>query len=311
MKNHAFLIKAHKEPELVARIIKILAKENHFFFLHIDAKTKNFYDFVRAVDGINNIIFLQPRISVHHACVSMLECNLRLFREAFSFNKKIDYFHLISGQDYPLRSNEVFDSFFENNDKSYMGLDTIEFRNACMPIKYSGRVNYWWLNKKSLISKIYNHSLMKPISYIFRRDEIPDLWGGWEWCSLTYPVVKFILEQTEKNPQFLSRFNHTSCSDELYIPTIAHKYKNELNIEDRTPLRYVSWIPKSRKNVPEKKRPYILNEEDYYDIINSQAFFCRKIDSQASKKLLDLIDQNRNAAFDFNHCDRIICAEIV
>ena len=31
--------------------------------------------------------------------------------------------------------------FFENNDKSYMALDTIEFRNACMPIKYNRRVN--------------------------------------------------------------------------------------------------------------------------------------------------------------------------
>ena len=52
-------------------------------------------------------------------------------------------------------------------------------------------------------------------------------------------------------------------------------------------------------------RPYILNEEDFLDIINSQAFFCRKVDLQESKKLLDLIDQNRNAKIDFYHCNRI------
>lgn len=57
MPNHAFLIMAHKSPELFGRIVKMLARPNHFFFVHIDAYTANFGVFKKAVSDIDNVVF--------------------------------------------------------------------------------------------------------------------------------------------------------------------------------------------------------------------------------------------------------------
>jgi len=40
MKNHAFLILAHRQPALLGRIVRILAEENHYFFIFIDEKSR-------------------------------------------------------------------------------------------------------------------------------------------------------------------------------------------------------------------------------------------------------------------------------
>lgn len=38
MKNHAFIFQVHKSPELFGRIVRVLAKENHYFFVNVDKK---------------------------------------------------------------------------------------------------------------------------------------------------------------------------------------------------------------------------------------------------------------------------------
>ena len=52
MKNHAFLILAHNQPELLSRIVSVLKAPNHYFFIHVDAKCE---DFQRFRDAINRI----------------------------------------------------------------------------------------------------------------------------------------------------------------------------------------------------------------------------------------------------------------
>ncbi len=42
-----------------------------------------------------------------------------LFREALK-NKDITYMHVVSGEDYPVKSPEIIYNFYENNNKIYM-----------------------------------------------------------------------------------------------------------------------------------------------------------------------------------------------
>ena len=59
-----------------------------------------------------NCYFLKGKenMEVAHGGYSQIDCTLRLLRKAYDAG--MDYFHLISGQDYPCRSNEEFDAFF-------------------------------------------------------------------------------------------------------------------------------------------------------------------------------------------------------
>ena len=38
--NHAFLIQAHNQPQLLKLIVDLLDSSNHFFYIHIDLKSK-------------------------------------------------------------------------------------------------------------------------------------------------------------------------------------------------------------------------------------------------------------------------------
>ena len=52
MKNHAFLILAHNQPELLSRIVSVLMAPHHYFFIHVDAKCEDFQGFRDAINRI-------------------------------------------------------------------------------------------------------------------------------------------------------------------------------------------------------------------------------------------------------------------
>lgn len=88
MKNHAFLFTTHKHPNLLARTPRILAQEDHYFFVHLDSKTKDSNLFEEATIGIKNVIFVE-RMSLCHGGISHLYC---LFEhvEGSNLSTKVD-----------------------------------------------------------------------------------------------------------------------------------------------------------------------------------------------------------------------------
>ena len=140
MKNHAFLFTTHKQPDLLARTLRILTQDNHYFFIHVDAKTTDFNSFREATAGIMNVTFVE-RIPMYHCGISHLYCDMNLLRQVMSSKVHFDYIHKLSGQDYPLRSNQQFDDFFEHTDHSFMYFDAGEFKQSMLPV-YSKMVNY-------------------------------------------------------------------------------------------------------------------------------------------------------------------------
>lgn len=303
MLEHAFLMMVHKSPELFGRIVHILAKDNHHFFINVDKKTANIDDFKQAVRDVKNVTFI-PQMRVHHGSVEQIHCELALYRAAMNASVKIDYFHLISGQDYPLRSNEQFDSFMEQHKgRSFGMIDDDAFREECMKRKYPYRTNVFHPNGHNYLFRILRKLTWRLQLILHVRSYILDCWGGWNWRSLYRPVVTYLLDYVDKNPTFLKRFNHTNCCDEIYFTTLVHPLMDKLDIDGRTPLRYVSWI--APRPISSNQRPYILEEPDFPYVISSQAFFCRKVNLPQSEKLLDMIDEQRGSYFCFEEAHPI------
>lgn len=290
-KNHAFLVIAHKQPLLVKRIVERLQSNNHYFFIHIDKNNKEFDAFKSALNAIDNVVFIE-RMEVYHGGISLVDCELELLKSSFDFDVKIDYYHLISGQDYPLVSNNVFDAFFESNEKSYMLFDSDSDSQKWQSSKYHTRVNLWYLNttNSSLAKCARKLRIPQLLGILVPRKKIPNLTGGWQWFSWHRSVVDYVLKYVNENADYYKRFNHTYLIDELFFHTILNNKFDKLKIEKNNSLRYVSWKP--NRPILEKHRPYILSELDFDLVSNSDAFFCRKIQLPESEKLLDLIDQN-------------------
>ena len=298
MKNHAFLLMVHKQPNLMGRIIRVLAKENHHFFIHVDKKVKRMDEFVDAVKNVHNVHFAKKRVSVYHCGISQLYALMGLFDEALHEEPQMDFFHVISGQDYPVRSNEQFDAFFEKTDHSFMYINSEELQLGT--INNLRLSEDWHLNRTSGRFYKWFYKLHMPhiLGVLFPRKQIPDYWGAWDWFSWSRRVLVFVMDYLNDNPKYVKRFNHTVCPTENIFSTLLKRHCEELGIEHKNPLRYISWHP--HRPIVTTYRPFNFTEEDYMYIIDSKAFFCRKVDENESSKLLDMIDNQRGAFYDID-----------
>lgn len=97
----AYLVFAYQNPQLLKRTIDRLSFENCTFFIHIDKK----YD-IDAFSPIRaaNVVFSDRRIPVYWAEYSGVQAILLLLRQAMNDPQHYDYFILLSGSEYPLRS---------------------------------------------------------------------------------------------------------------------------------------------------------------------------------------------------------------
>ena len=133
--------------------------------------------------------------------------------------------------------------------------------------------------------------LRKLGKHFYFRKPIPNLWGSWNWFSWHRSVVEYVIKEEKTNPRFFKRFHHTYCSDELIFSTLLHRHEKELKIVGSNSLRYINWNKKAegRNNTGS---PLTLNEEEFDEIMESGAFFCRKVHPEVSKKLIEKLRAN-------------------
>lgn len=285
--NHAFLVIAHDSPELLQRIIDRLETSNHFVFVHYDKK----YQCPPLRIHYGECLPDEERICVTNGGFSLIQVELILLWHAMSFHERIDYFHLISGHDYPCVSNDEFDQFFERvpQGRSFMHFDTDE-QHVIWKNKIETRINKWhlreiqcWRGFSYVIEKILN--ILLP-----RKKYDGDLYAGWQWFSWHRSLVEWVLLYCENNPKYLGRFHYTNCSDEVLFHTLLYSHVDKLNIDKDNSLRYIVWRPQR----PTDTLPLVLDKRDYQEIRKSGALFCRKCYCDRSTTLLDLLDNEKN-----------------
>lgn len=292
--KHAFLIMAHNHFKQVDEIISLLSTPNHYFFINIDKKASGGATYIKQCEEKNfNVFFLEgkERMSVAHGGYTMIECTLRLMHKAYGMG--CDYFHLMSGQDYPCRSNVELDKFFKEHEGfSFINMDCENFREECMVKKYPLRVMPWYIHdfphRDIKMIDFCVRAFNKISKHLYIRKSIPNLWGGWQWFSWHKSLAEFVMQQEKENPKYFKRFHHTYCGDELIFQTLFHGREEELHIIKGNALRYINWNKKAKgRNHPGS--PLLLNEEEYDEIVESGAFFCRKVHPAVSSKLLDML----------------------
>lgn len=283
--NHAFIITAHKNGDQLERLIEQLEGENSFFYIHIDKKSELFKDNVlKKIKNKNNVFFPSKFINVYWGGFSHLKAIILLLNEAIK-NKKIDYFHAISGQDFPITAFKKFDDFFiKNNGNEYITHFILPSPNWLEG--GLGRVEHYHLNdifdpKKKLFTLINRRVISFQKSLKIKRQKPPcfqQYHGGGTWWSLSKNAIEYIFELINKEPKLLSRYKYTHCSEEIFFQTVLMNSKFKDKIIDND-LRYIDW------NTRNGNCPANLDENDFVSIINSHDFFARKIELPVSEKL--------------------------
>lgn len=289
--NHAFLIQAHNQPQLIKLIVDILNSPNHYFFIHIDKKSYKLLNSneIKALSKMNNVK-IYSFMKVNGGSSNQFLVSLHLLKKAMESNLQCEYYHLISGADLPLKNRNDFDLFFFNKDKSYIGLvskdEALQHKQRLLIYYFRDIMNYRGNLTCKCICKILEKTqfLLLKLGIKIRSELKFELYKGSQWWSLNKKIVKYIISFCDENPSYIKRFKYTDCCDEIFFHSIIMNSKYKDQIENNN-LRYIDWKPKYQ-NAPV---PCTLTADDWVSIEKSNALFCRKIDWNVSQELIEII----------------------
>lgn len=286
--KHAFLIMAHTNYPLLSRIIKKLDHRDHAVFIHIDAKSP-FTDQDAAL--LKNScrfcsVHLIERSEITWGGYCQINLELRLLEAAVK--EGFDYYHLLSGCDFPTKSMEDLHRFFqEHNGCEFVSFSSEEFlhriRGRFAQFHFFSekcgrdRKNpLFWINKASVL-------LQKHLLRVDRTRKHPQIQFkcGANWFSITHGFAEYLLE---REPLIRELFVHTSCADEVFLQTILYSspfMENVYGVKYSVTgtdacLRSIDWGRPGKVAFS----PYEYTVEDYEALIRSGNLFCRKVSDQ-------------------------------
>lgn len=283
MKKHAYLIMAHNQWELLNKLLYCIDDERNDIFLHIDRKVKFPSD--KIYQPIASKVFYINRINVQWGADSQIRSELNLLKKALSTNQ-YDYYHLLSGVDLPLKSQDQIHYFFEkNHGKNYIKVDhkALESGYAEERIKYFyffqniiGRNKGYVYTMLSRINRILL-GLQKKLK-INRLNKCPyKIYKGPQWFSITNEMARVLISKESSIKKY---FFYSLGGDELFLQTVAMNSLLKDTVVDED-LRCIDW---------KRGDPYIWKQGDFkYLMSQKNKLFARKFSNDIDKIVIENI----------------------
>ena len=239
--KHAYLILAHNEFELLQVLVSSLDDPRNDIFVHIDKKVRLLPQLHTESAGL---YMLDDRVDVRWGDVSVVEAEYALF-EATVKKGPYQYYHLLSGADLPLKSQDYIHRFFDEHDgKEFIGYTLTEITPEVVR-----KVQRWHLFPKSFRSKSLLVRL--PRALFLRLQEVLgikrnkgiDFKKGTQWVSITEGLVRYLIGHKEWT---IKTFRNTFCSDEIFVHTLCWQSPFQENIYDTSDdgkgcMRAIGW----------------------------------------------------------------------
>ncbi|HLP82285.1 MAG TPA: beta-1,6-N-acetylglucosaminyltransferase [Nitrosomonas sp.] len=285
VKRHAYLIIAHNKRYQLEQLLSLLDDERNDVYLLLDAKGQLGSEHL--VLNQSRLILLPP-MQINWAGFTMIQAIMALLKA--SYQHGYHYYHLLSGVDLPLVSQNEVHEFLENSDAEYIDFAPENRLFAHFKIAYFHLLVDTMIYRKYLIIRIISHVLVKlqAIVGIDRTRNLHlSLFHGSAWFSITHNLVGYILRLEES----INKIYHmTLGADEVFIQTYVMNsvFKEKIyngNTGKTQNLRYIDW---TRRN---KNSPYSFQNSDIEELVRASkhAFFARKFDETTNREVIDML----------------------
>lgn len=287
MSKHAYLIIAHKNDMTFYTLLKMLDNIRNDIFVHMDLKNKSYNP--KKVEKLMKYskLYHVKRTNITWGGWSQINAELLLLHRSIEVDKYA-YYHLLSGEDLPIKSQDEIHSFFEERK----GREFIRFEKT--EFDYRDRIQYYYYfqeklgrNKNFKIWKICNKISLETQKILhFDRSKDIEFQKGTNWFSITDELAHYVCEQINWIEKI---FKYTICCDEVFLQTLVHnsKFRDQLYHEeyDNSPNAIVRLIDWSRGN------PYVFKKEDFEEIKASKMLWARKFDCMVDSEIISLIQR--------------------
>lgn len=293
----AYLILAHDHPLQLRRLTHTLHDFDDRIFIHIN-KQSNIQLFSEVAQQ-PHVSIIPNRVSVHWGGFSMVNAMLNLLREARAHPTPFDYYCLLSGSDYPIRSNEYIHLYLKNHN-DYEFINIVD-ANRKEKMHLLPRLQYFvferGLTRHTLFNTLlfqYNYKILR--ASFLKRNYQKYLSGmkpyiGDAWWVLSERAIDYIFKFMERHPKTVNFYRHTTHPLEMFFHTILGNSPLADQVMDN--VTYTHWLPKADS-------PSVITDDhiDYLETRLSQTaseserkelLFARKF-APASQALMDRID---------------------
>jgi hypothetical protein len=270
----AYGISAYKNPAHLERLVRRLhaGPAETMFLVHVDSKTASatYEEMTGRLADLDGVRFL-PRHACYWGGFGHVEASLKVIDAIAGGSERPDHLILLSGQDYPIKSNPAIAEFLgARPDRSHF----LHFPLPTENWSHGGldRIDRWHLRRGRLHVQLP------------RRRTLPTSlarWGGSAYWILSRDAVAAISSFLAANPWYVRYFRHVDIPDEIFFQTILlNSAEAERCVQFR--LHHTEW-----ERTP---APAILTVEDYPRLVESQCLFARKFDENVDAEILDRID---------------------
>ncbi len=295
----AYILLAHRIPEQLIRLVNRLNTANAHFFIHVDKRTEDaIFEQMCALAHLPNVQFLN-----RHVCnwsgFGHVAATIEGMQAIVNSAIKYDYVSLLTGQDYPIRSNDQIE-FTLASAGGHSFVNYLSFPVAGWRAGGYERYQQWhfWIGDRLIAfptEREFQHPILKPIlnrlwkiaiqAFPFKRKFLPGLrpYGGSAYWCISKECHEYLLRFIDTNPSFVDYFRYVHIPDEMIFHTIlANSPLRDTLINDH--LRHIDW------NKPNPPYPAVLTMADFPEIIEAEALFARNFDMTIDSEVLDRID---------------------
>ncbi len=242
----AYIMLVHKNFNQIKLLTDQLADELTHVYIHVDKKNEELFNELKN-EYVNNenVSIIDKRIKVNWSGFSQVQATLNLMESALENNNfKFEYISLISGQDFPIKSNDYIRKFLSDNN----GNQFIQYRDINNDKKFLFRLKIYNFfrenpNARKAYIKIVDNILRRLQKLVIKRKNLEgfNLYTGSQWFTLSRECVEYIFKYLEENNKYLLDFKYTFCPDEEFfqILILNSKFKEKV-INDN--LRYIDWM---------------------------------------------------------------------
>lgn len=286
--KHAYLLMVHHRKDLIDLLLEVLDDSRNDIFMHIDARSAfNIQDFQMHKANLYPV----KRTKVSWGGYSQVQCELALMEEAKKHGN-YNYYHLMHGSAYPLKSQDYLHDFYDQN----IGVEYIELDDAhdIDRVKYLFPFNevkaqrnlvekilFNLSRKVHLFQKVHDLDHFKQFNMVYKK--------GFALWSITDEFVEYLLSQKDVIRKMLK---YSTCGDEIMPQTFAYnsKFRDricEFDGEHSTAMWASTWPIEEKLGKVRQNNNFIYEDLDY--LLNSGANFARKFENEDGIQLINEI----------------------
>lgn len=260
----AYFIMLHHKPDAFKEMFQKIYTRDQFYLIHIDRKAK-----AELTEEIQLYLIHFPNVYILESMnivsggFSMIQAELNAMEYLLNVSHDWDYFINLSGEDYPLKSQNIIRKFLTvNNGRNYLFYYDQKFYR---PDTLQRIQNHFTELTHKISSLIYKREFMKGV--------IPYIGG--KWFMLTRETCLF-LTNNKRVMDFEEYYLHTLLPAESFFQTVLlNTIFNDIIVND------------DKRAVIEKN---FFNKEHYADnfiktLKSSNNLFIRKVSDKTDKNI--------------------------